>query len=186
MDLLSQNKNILLIALVVVLILLVPLVAMQFTEEVTWSAFDFALAGALLFGAGLAFELLTRRAGTRANRVALGLTLAAALLLLWVNLAVGVIGAEDNPVNLLYFGVLAVLFVGALLARWQPHGMARVLYATALAQAAAALIGLLLWGPDVSTPEALLGVLRVVGVNVFFVLLWVAAGRLYQRALSEG
>jgi hypothetical protein len=51
-----------------------------------------------------------------------------------MNLAVGVIGTEDDPANLMYVGVLAVGIIGAIIARFRPHGMARTLFATALAQ----------------------------------------------------
>ncbi len=51
-----------------------------------------------------------------AYRFAVGVALAAAFLLVWMNLAVGLIGSEDNPANLMYFGVLAVGFIGAIIA----------------------------------------------------------------------
>ena len=73
-------------------ILLLPLLAMQFTHEVDWTLFDFLVAGSLLFGACLAFELLARRATTRTHRVIGGIAIAAILLLVWAELAVGVFG----------------------------------------------------------------------------------------------
>jgi len=73
-------------------ILLLPLLAMQFSREVNWTLFDFLVAGGLLLGACLAFEFLARRAATRTHRVILGIAIAAILLLVWVELAVGVFG----------------------------------------------------------------------------------------------
>ncbi len=67
-------------------------------------------------------------------RWAVGLALAAALIMVWISLAVGIIGSEDNPANLMYVGVLAVGFVGAIIARLRPRGMARAMFATAIAQ----------------------------------------------------
>jgi len=182
MNVITQNKNILLLALGVALILLVPLIAMQFTDEVDWGVFDFVFVGALLFGAGLAFELITRKGGPLAYRAALGLALLAAVLLVWVNLAVGIVGSEDNPANVVYLGVLAVLILGALMARLRPQGMARALFATALAQVAASVIALIIWKPDIASTEALVDVLKVVGVNAFFVVMWAGSGLLFQRA----
>ena len=94
-----KNKNIIRIALVTAFILLMPLVAMQFSAEVDWNLFDFVVAGTLLFGSGLTYELIASKAGNTAYRAAVGVAVAAALLLVWINLAVGIIGSEDNPVN---------------------------------------------------------------------------------------
>ena len=182
MNIITQNKNIFLIALAVALILLVPLIAMQFSDEVAWSPFDFAFAGALLFGTGLAFELISRKSSTIAYRAAVGVALVTAMLLVWINLAVGIIGSEDNPANKLYLGVLAILILGALIVRFQPQGMARVLFATALAQVVVLVIALIIWKPEITSTEALLDVLRVMGVNAFFVVMWVGSGLLFQRA----
>ena len=182
MNIIMQNKNILFIALAVALILLVPLIAMQFSDEVAWSPFDFAFAGALLLGAGLAFELISCKSSTIAYRAAVGVALVTAMLLVWINLAVGIIGSEDNPANLMYLGVLAILILGALIVRFQPKGMARVLFATALAQVVVLVIALIIWKPEITSTEALLDVLRVMGVNGFFVVMWVGSGLLFQRA----
>ncbi len=61
-----QNKNIIRIALATAFILLLPLLAMQITEEVVWDLADFAVDGALLFGTGLTYELVARKGGTLA------------------------------------------------------------------------------------------------------------------------
>ena len=116
-----KNKNIIRIALVTAFLLLVPLVAMQFIAEVNWTWSDFIVAGSLLFCSGLAYELIARKAGNSSYRVAVGVAVATALLLVWVNLAVGIIGSEDNPVNLLYF---AVIFVGIPVPSWRASGRA--------------------------------------------------------------
>jgi hypothetical protein len=173
-----KNKNILLIALAVAFILLLPLVAMQFSDEVTWTLFDFAVAGALLFGTGLAYELIARKSGISAYRAAVGAALAAALLLIWINLAVGFIGSEDNPANLMYIGVLAVVFIGALIARFRPHGMDRALFATALVQALVTVIALIAGMHKVPGSS----VYEIVGLNGFFVALWVGSAWLFRRA----
>jgi hypothetical protein len=75
-----------------------------------------------MFGTGLAYELAVRMSSDTAYRAAAGIALAAAFILIWVNLAVGIIGSEDELANLMYFGVLAVGIIGALIARFQPHG----------------------------------------------------------------
>ena len=86
-----RHKALVRIALVTALILLLPLLAMQFTDEVVWDLADFVVAGALLFGTGLTYELIAGKGGNFAYRAAVGVAAAAALLLVWVNLAVGII-----------------------------------------------------------------------------------------------
>ncbi|MGI9605951.1 MAG: hypothetical protein ACR2P0_07400 [Acidimicrobiales bacterium] len=76
------------VALSTLPLLLVPLVAMQFTDEVEWTLGDFIVGGALLFSAGSAYALLSRERGP-GYRAAVGLAVAAALLAVWATLAVG-------------------------------------------------------------------------------------------------
>ena len=160
------------------LLLLLPLVAMQFTDEVVWDVADFAVAGALLVGAGVTLELAARRTGNGAYRAAVGVALGAAVILVWVNGAVGVIGSESNDANLMYGGVLAVGVIGALIARFRPHGMARALLATALAQALVAVIALIA-GLGSTGPIWPRDILMLTG---FFVALWLGSASLFQKA----
>lgn len=179
-----QKKSILRIALATVVILLLPLLAMQFTDEVVWDLADFVVAGALLFGAGLTYELIARKAGHIAYRSAVGVAVAAALLLVWINLAVGIIGNEGNPANLMYIGVFAVGIIGAIIARLEPRGMARVLFATAGAQMLVPVIALIIWPPQVTS----WGAASVVGVfilNAFFATLWLGSALLFRRASAS-
>ncbi len=168
------------IVIVAACILMVPLVAMQFTEEVVWSPFDFAVAGALLVGTALAYEFVAKKAGNTAYRIAAGVGIAAALLLVWINLAVGIIGTENNPANLMYGGVLAVGGIGALIARFQPHGMARALFATALAQALVALIALI-----AGEGRDSMSVAQILGVNGMFIALFTGSALLFRHAARE-
>ncbi|MFK0298817.1 hypothetical protein ACIQTU_06320 [Brevundimonas sp. NPDC090276] len=74
----------------IVALLLLPLIAMQFTHEVAWDAADFAFAGLLLVGAGLIFELAAWRTRKLAWRLGIGGALIFAVLLIWADAAVGV------------------------------------------------------------------------------------------------
>jgi hypothetical protein len=168
-------------ALTAAALLLVPLVVMQFTDEMAWDPFDFAVAWGLLSGAGLAYKLVAGRAGNATYRAATGLAVAAALLLVWSNLAVGIIGSEDNPVNLLYGGVLAIGFLSAIIARFQPRGMAMALFATALAQALVAVIALM--AGMAQAPGS--SVAEILGINAFFVTMFLGSGLLFRNAALE-
>jgi len=89
--------------------------------------------------------------GSIVYRAAVGVAVGAALLLIWINLAVGIIGDEGNPANLMHIGVLAVGIIGAIFARLRPLGMARVLLATAVAQMLVAMIAQIAgWSPCLS------------------------------------
>ena len=155
------------------LMLLLALVAKQFIGEVNWVD-NLAQTGALLIGVGIAVELVSRKTGEAAYRAAVGLALGSAVLLGWVNGAVGIIGSEDNDANLMYGGVLVVGAIGAVIARFKPEGMARALFATALAQTLVAVIGLV--GRMGS------GSLEIVTINGFFVALFVGSAVLFSKA----
>jgi hypothetical protein len=169
------------VALATAFILLVPLLAMQFTDEVAWGVVDFAVAGALLGGTGLIHQLAASKAGNIAYRAAVGVALAAALLLVWMNLAVGVIGEPDDLANVMYVGVLAVGFVGAGIARFRPNGMARALLATALAQALVAVIALIAGKHQLP----LSSVSEILGLNGFFVALFIGSAWLFRHAARK-
>ena len=156
------------------LILLLPLVAMQFTDEVAWDVTDFVIFGALLVGAGIALELAARKSGNSAYKTGVGVAVAAAFLLIWVNGAVGIIGNEDNDANLMFFGVLATGFIGALIARFEPQGMARAMIATAGAQVLVFVIALVAgWG--------FTGL-----ITLFFLAFWLGSAQLFRKAAREG
>ncbi len=152
-------------------LLLLPLVAMQFTKEVNWTPSDFVGFGGMLLVACGTYEMATRRSGDPAYRAAVGAAVVGGLLLVWMNLAVGVIGSQENSANLMFAGVLAVGVIGALIARFQPRGMARALVATTLAQAMVAVIALIV-GLD-APPLWFL--------TAFYVALWLTSAGLLRR-----
>ena len=162
-------------------VMLLPLVAMQFTDEVKWNAFDFIFAGILIGGTGLVFELAAWKTANIAYRAAVGLALAATFLLIWINGAVGIIGDEDNPANLMFGGVLFVALVTALTAGFRPHGMARAMVITALAQALVAPIELAnRWGAT-----APIWPWEVLGLTGFFTAMWLMAAGLFRIAARQ-
>lgn len=78
----------------IAVLLMIPFVAMFFTNEVNWSPSDFIIAGALLLATGLACELILRKVTSRKNRIVACLVVLAALFVIWVELAVGLF---DSP-----------------------------------------------------------------------------------------
>jgi hypothetical protein len=160
---------------------LLPLVAMMFTDEVNWDETDFIVFGAMLLGACGTYDLASRVAGGIAYRAAVGVAVAAAFILIWMNLAVGIIGAEDHPANLMFGGVLAVVVFGGLIVRFQAHGMAQVLVATALAQALVGIITLSagLGSTGANWPQV------IVVLTGFFSALWLVSAWLFRKAARE-
>jgi hypothetical protein len=87
----SPNLRPFIILMVIILILLIPLIAMQFTDEVNWTKFDFLVMGTLLFGAGALFEIILRFVKKSNFRIILILLLLATFFFIWVELAVGIL-----------------------------------------------------------------------------------------------
>ena len=112
-----------------------------------------------------------------AYRSATGITLVAAFLLVWLSLGVGIIGRDGDPANLMYFGVLAVGIIGAVIARLQPYGMARALYAMALAQALVAAFALI---AGLGLPWS--GPAEILILNGFFIGMFAGSAWLFRRA----
>lgn len=116
------------------LILLLPWVAMQFTHEVQWTGFDFIVAGIMLASLVGAFELVVRLSGNWAYRAAVVVAAFAAFLMVWAQGAVGLVGHEDNPFNLLFLVPLLIGATGCFIANFQAAGMSRMLATMAVVQ----------------------------------------------------
>ena len=175
----TLTKSLLRVALATAFLLLIPLVAMQFSQEMKWDLADFVIAGVLLFGTGLTYVVVSRMGNTTSYRLGAGVAVLAGLLLIWINLAVGFLGSENNPANLLFGAVLVVASVGALVARFRPLGMSRAMFAAALTQFAVPLVAALIYKPEVD-----LGMLKVLVLNTIFSGIWATSGWLFRRAAS--
>ncbi|WP_303312223.1 hypothetical protein [Hymenobacter sp. BT730] len=182
----TLNKSILRIALVTAFLLLIPLVAMQFNTGVTWTLFDFVVAGTLLFGTGLTYTLVAGKWNNTTYRMAVGVAVLAGLLLVWAQLAVGLVGSEDNPVNLLFGAVLLVAIIGAIVARFRPRGMSNAMFAASLTYVVATIIAVFIWLPSPATAEPQVGLVNVLGANMVFAALWAVSGWLFRRASTAG
>lgn len=162
------------------LLLLTPLVGMLLTDQVDWDLFDFALLASMLLGVGVAFELAAKMSNNASYRAGAAIALGTVFFMVWSEIAVGIVGASGDPANLMYGGVLAVGILGALLARFQPAGMARALFATALAQVLVGAIVLVLrLGTPSNDPVVLLW------INSMFAALWGASAGMFRRAATQ-
>jgi hypothetical protein len=89
-----QNKRLIGIVLTVAILLLIPFIAMRFTNEVNWTWRDFVTAGVLLLGTGFVCEIVLRKVNKIGFRIAICAAILAALLLIWLELAVGIFGTS--------------------------------------------------------------------------------------------
>ena len=157
------------------LLMLAPAVATRLSDEMRWDAGDFILVGAMLLaGCGL-FELAMRKSGSWAYRAGAMVAVAAAFLIFLAAGAVGIIGGEDEPANLLHLGVIALASAGALAARFRPRGMARAMAAAAVAQGAAGIVGMILV-PDVR---------GFLAATALFTPLWLLSAWLFRKAAQR-
>ncbi|MDD4352421.1 MAG: hypothetical protein PHU71_05635 [Candidatus Gracilibacteria bacterium] len=177
-SIMPNTKRLIVWTVVLVLILLIPL-AMQFTDEVQWGE---ALAYSLiLLALGGIYELWQwLKTHSKMYRLAFGIGLAGIFLLGWVSGAVGIIGSENNPANLMYWAVPAVGLVGSLISRFKPRGMAHTLFAVALVQILVPVYALLVWPAQSSWGNA--GVIGVFILNSVFAMLFVVSAVLFRRA----
>ena len=88
-----QNKRLIIVFLVLSFLLLIPLIAMQFTDEVNWTIIDFVIAGGLLFGAGIISEIVLRKINSLNHKVGLLSAIVIIVILIWIELAVGIFGS---------------------------------------------------------------------------------------------
>ena len=163
-----------------VLLLILPAVAMQFTPEVNWSAGDFIFA-AIIFGLiGAIIELAVARSSSWAYRGAVGLAVMSSFLHIWISGAVGIIGSENNPGNLLYLAVVAIAAFGSIVTLGRAGPMAWVMGVTAVAEVLAPLVafaGVADPVSDVLRPE-------VFATGILFTGMWLAAAALFRKAAA--
>ena len=93
MNIVGNNKRAALIMGSLGLLLLIPLIAMQFSDEVNWNTADFLVAAFLLAATGLILEFVLRKVKNTRQRIVLAAILFVLLLVVWVELAVGIFGS---------------------------------------------------------------------------------------------
>lgn len=163
-------------------LLLIPFIAMRYTTEVDWSASDFILMGLLLFGFGTAYVLISRLSAHPAYRWGVAVAVGTGFLLIWSNLAVGLIGSEDNAINTWYFLIPVYGLVGGIIARFQASKLTWIVLGAAGIQIVITL-GALATGAQ-HLPYS--SVTEIIGVNAFFTAFWLAAAALFRQAEPVG
>jgi len=154
----------------IAVLMVVPVIVLRSAEGHRWDPGDAIFLMILLAIVAIAHEVTLRVSERRAYGAAVGLALFTGLAQIWVNLAVGIIGSEDNPANLIYAGVIAVALIGAILAGLRAKGMAVAMAATAIAQASTFFVALAA-GFGFTGP-----------ITIFFTCLWLMSAALFRSS----
>lgn len=158
-------------------LLLAPLIMMQISDEWQWDSGSFVLAGVMIGGNLWLFEWAMRRSREAAYRAGAAVALAAALLLVWINLAVGIVGDEGNPANLGFFCLVLAAAIGTFATEGRPQGMARTMLGVAAMQA---LLGLAL-ATGRTNPQPI----ATLALTGGFIALWLLAAALFRKAAHD-
>jgi hypothetical protein len=118
------------------------LLSLPWFLDFPWTASDFIVIGVMFAVTGGTIELAVRSSTDWAHRLGSLVAILTGFLTVWVNLAVGMIGSEDNPYNLWFGGVLAIVIAGSLLARGSASALVGTMALAAAAQAGASIFGL--------------------------------------------
>ena len=165
-----------------VALLAAPFVAMQLhADGVNWSAGDFIFAGAIFATVGGLLELAVWKISSGWYRAAVALALLAYLLVIWVNLAVGIVGSEHNPANQLFFVALLIGIVGACVTRFGAKGMAGSMLVTSVS----IIIAFMIASIEPSDEPFVNHGVELAGTSLFAALLLASAWLFRRAALSH-
>lgn len=155
-------------------LLVLPAIAMRFTREVQWTGSDFVFAAVLLFLLGFGVEVAMRIGRNAPQRVGMMIATLGGFMTVWINGAVGMIGSENEPINLTFI-VMAGFGVLASLAVWfRPHIMRWIMGALALGQ----------YGVGIAALYEMPGHAVEWGVLTFFAFIWAGAAACFHRAVT--
>ena len=158
-------------------LLIAPLVAMRFTDEVAWTGADFIVAALLIGGVGIGLELTMRMSTSWSFRGGAAAAIAGAFFTVWINGAVGMIGSEGNPANLMFLGVPILALVGAIAARFRAAGMATAMLTAGIAHVVVTAVAVFGFAGPVEPREIIL--------TLLFALPWLISAALFRNAAGE-
>jgi len=141
-----------------------------------WGAEDFAAAGLILSLVLAAFWFAWRQSTRLAYLMAFATGLGALFLLVWVSLAVGIVGEPGHPANLLFAAVLAVAVVGAALSKFESGGLSRAMWLAAAAQVVAGVSAVTM----IAALPGLSGIWGVAGFNLLLVAAFAFSAWLFR------
>lgn len=143
-----------------------------------WTGSDFIVAAVIFAIVGGALELAVRASGNVYYRLGAAAAIGTAFLLVWINLAVGIIGSENNALNLMFFGVILAALVGGIVVRFEAGGMARAMTVAAVLQGLIG-VGVFLLDSGATEPPGRFGLLLLIE---FFAAGWLVSAWLFRKA----
>ena len=154
-------------------LLILPAVAMRFTPEVSWTASDFIFAAIILAALGIGGEIALRVGRDAPHRSGIGIAALGGFLTVWINGAVGMLGSENEPTNLIFIAMVGVAIVASFLVWFRPSSMRWIM---AVLSAGQFMVGIAagLWTMPGHAVEW--------GVLGFFALIWGAAAACFHTA----
>lgn len=156
-------------------LLALPAIAMRFTNEVNWTGSDFLFAAILLFVTGLAAEGALRLARSWPQLVGFGFATFTAFFTIWVNLAVGIIGSEDETINVGFLVLLLMAIVASAVRLFKPRAMSVITGVLAVSQLAMGMAAM----------RAMPGHQVEWGVLLMFATLWLGASLSFRRHAAQ-
>lgn len=155
--------------------LMVPLIASRAVEGWHWGPWAFVFTYVLFFATGMAYALIARRRNVWTYKAAVALALASGFAVFWATMVH--LSETENPVLLVYYGVLAVGLAGAALSRLEPRGLERTAYVMAAGTGVAWLVTQVLFPVSYADPPDNLG-----AKHAMLALLFVITGLLFRHA----
>lgn len=156
-------------------LLLTPLAMMQVSDEWHWTIGSFLLAGSMIGGVGLLYELAERASESRAYRAGIAVALAASLLTIWTTLV------RDDGNGIGFFLLVLAAATGAFSAWFRPAGMARTMLGTALMQAMLG-VAIATAPPTAGIPD---GALKALAFNGLFAAFWLISANFFRVAAKK-
>jgi hypothetical protein len=155
-------------------LLLIPAVMMRVSTEWHWTIGSFVVAGIMIGGVGLLYELAEKASGSRAYRAGVGIALVTSVLTVWTT----IVRDDGNGIGFLLAVVTAA--VGAFAAWFRPAGMARAMLGVAVMQA---LVGVAVATAPVTArvPD---GPFKALAFGGFFTMLWLISAVCFRAAAS--
>lgn len=178
----SIRRRMVYVMIATVMLLMIPFTAMMFTSEVNWSPADFIIMGILIAGTGSAYIFISGISDNTSYKIAVGISAITGFLIIWINLAVGIIGDPGNQANLLYAGIFIAGIAGAIISRLKPSGLSLTLYLMSIYQLIIPLLVIII--PGIKLPQSP-EITPVLLFNTFFAGLFAFAGWLFKRAAHK-